>query len=726
MVTAGCNGHSQDEGATRVSRLTELLRQARKADPQLGRDLESEVTALLKRRTFGLVFERHQPEAVDLPGRPVRRGDKVRILPPRGEVKAGDNRLWRVERIERLNGERVGHLKELGSNTPATQLIAAEDLVVVAEFSDRIYPGLVETGRIERGGTDKPFHTVINAENFHALEMLTYTHRHSVDVIYIDPPYNTGARDWKYNNDYVASDDDYRHSKWLAFMGRRIEVARELLNPADGVLVVTIDEKEVHRLALLLEQTLPEAKIQMVSITINPRGVARGREFARVNEFAFFCFLGNAGPSLTDDDLLSAEDQAPDLAVRWERLIKGSNNARRVDRPNLFYPVWIDPERAAIVEVGEALPLSADRRSVPARPGLIPVWPLARDGSEKRWQNSPETLRDLASRGMAKVGAYDAKNDRWSLSYLNRGQRERIERGEIAVRGKDDNGVLELELVSAPGRAGMTVWNRQRHSAGYYGSGIVRALLPGRTFPFPKSLYAVEDALRFVVKDKPEAIVLDFFAGSGTTAHAVMRLNKQDGGKRRCISITNNEVSAEEQKGLRERGLRPGDPEWEAQGICDYITKPRITAAITGRTPEGAAIKGDYKFVGESPMADGFEENAAFFTLTYESPLAVRHHRAFDRIAPMLWMRAGARGRMIEDLGDAGWNVAETYGVLENLDQARQFVKEVANGFDVRTAFVVTDDESAFQMVCRDLPSRVLPVRLYESYLQNFELRGGH
>ena len=103
-----------------------------------------------------------------------------------------------------------------------------------------------------------------------------------------------------------------------------------------------------------------------------------------------------------------------------------------------------------------------------------------------------------------------------------------------------------------------------------------------------------------------------------------MRLNRQDGGSRQCISVTNNEVSAEEQSRLRKDGLRPGDSDWERLGICDYITKPRITAAITGRTPAGDSITGDYKFTDEFPMADGFEENAAFFTLTYESPLSVR------------------------------------------------------------------------------------------------------
>ena len=231
--------------------------------------------------------------------------------------------------------------------------------------------------------------------------------------------------------------------------------------------------------------------------------------------------------------------------------------------------------------------------------------------------------------------------------------------------------------------------------------------------------------MRFFVASKPEARVLDFFSGSGTTAHAVMRLNRQDGGRRQCLSVTNNEVSTEEQTRLLKQDLRPGDPDWEALGICDYITKPRITAAITGKTPKGDPVKGDYKFTDEFPMAEGFKENAVFFTLTYEAPLSVRHNRAFERIAPTLWMRAGSRGRIIDDLGEDCWDVAETYGVLENLDQTDQFVEAIAKEGGVRTAFIVTDDESAFQMVCRELPSRVVPTRLYESYLQNFQINSG-
>ena len=170
--------------------------------------------------------------------------------------------------------------------------------------------------------------------------------------------------------------------------------------------------------------------------------------------------------------------------------------------------------------------------------------------------------------------------------------------------------------VGGRSHADNDVADHDRTTQATRGTSCCRRFLPGRRFPFPKSLYAVEDAIRFFVEDKPNAVVLDFFAGSGTTAHAVMRLNRQDGGRRQSIMVTNNEVSAEEAKALRAQGLRPGDPEWEALGIFEHITRPRVTAAITGQTPDGEPIKGDYKFTDEFPMADGFEENAAFLELT--------------------------------------------------------------------------------------------------------------
>jgi len=204
-----------------------------------------------------------------------------------------------------------------------------------------------------------------------------------------------------------------------------------------------------------------------------------------------------------------------------------------------------------------------------------------------------------------------------------------------------------------------------------------------------------------------------------------MRLNKQDGGTRHCIMVTNNEVSENEQKVLRKQNLRPGDPAWEKLGICDYITKPRVEAAITGKTPEGKPIKGDYKFTDEFPMADGFEENAEFFTLTYETPLAVSYQTAFARIAPLLWLRAGSVGRRIDKLPSEGWAVADAYGLLVELDKATDFLKDVRKNKSLRIAYIVTDDERRFQALARRLPEGVEAIRLYESYLTNFAFANG-
>jgi len=392
----------------------------------------------------------------------------------------------------------------------------------------------------------------------------------------------------------------------------------------------------------------------------------------------------------------------------------------------MFYPIFVEHETERVHSIGDAPPLHVERSTVAAPAGTTAIWPISKDGSEARWGRDANSLRAALADGYVKLGKFTPGSERCAVSHLQAGQIRAIESGELQVVGKDKDGSVQVAYAGEQRRTMPgTAWHQISHSASEYGSSLLGKFLPGRRFPFPKSLFAVEDALRFFVNDKPNALVLDFFSGSGTTAHAIMRLNKQDGGRRQCISVTNNEVGADEQGKLRKQGLRPGDSEWEQWGICDYITKPRIRAAITGRTPDGELIEGDYKFTDEFSMADGFEENAAFFTLTYESPLSVRHHRAFERIAPMLWMRAGSTGRIITDLDDRGWDVAEVYAVLEDIDNAEAFFSAMRDADDVRTVFVITDDNAAFQMVCRELPSELDMVRLYESYLQNFEINQG-
>lgn len=702
-----------------MSRLTDLIARAKARDSALGEELEREFRALASRRAFGLNFERHRPESVELPGRPVRRGDKVRILPPRGTVQRGDQRLWRVTRLTGRGAAKLAQLALIDTEAPETAEVAVGDLVVVAEFRDYIYPGLVSTGKVERGG-DKPFHTVINGENFHVLEALTYTHRGKIDAIYIDPPYNTGARDWKYNNDYVESEDLYRHSKWLAMMERRLQVAKQLLNPMSSVLIVTIDEKEIHRIALLLEQMFPEGNLQTVAAVINPQGTGRVNEFSRTHEYIIFAMLGDIQLTPQSDNMFDRDERENDVPIEWRNLRRRERESVRGSRPNQFYAVFVDIKSGLIHSVGDPLSDEIDVKTVVAPTGTRAIFPVTPDGKEMIWGIVPDRLRYLASKSFARI-----KNGNL-VQFLNAGTVRAIEEGRVEISGKDQWGGVDARYTAGSKRLmPKTVWVREAHNAQASGTLLLKRMIGSRTFPFPKSLHVVEDCLRFFVADKPEATILDFFSGSGTTAHAVMRLNRQDGGRRQCISVTNNEVAADEQAALRKQGLRPGDAEWEKWGICDHITKPRVSAAITGKTPDGHDIKGDYKFTDEFPMAEGFEENAEFFTLTYEAPVAVSHNLAFRRIAPLLWMRAGAAGRCIDDLPAAGWEVAETYGLLVDLDHAGAFCDAVAAWPGLRIAYIVTDDDRRFQAVARSLPDSVEPVRLYESYLSNFRFSMG-
>lgn len=711
-----------------MSRLNDLLRQLRLEKPDLANDLQREFDAVADRRSFGLNFERHVPEAVELPGRTVRKGDKVRVLPPRGEPRTAENqRLWRVIGTAKRDGARVADLVST-DDTEEKAISAVEDLVVVAEFRDPIYPGLVSTGKVERGG-DKPFHTVINAENFHALQTLLFTHRGKIDCIYIDPPYNTGAKDWKYNNDYVEGEDLYRHSKWLAFMERRLELARELLAP-DGALVVTIDEHEVHRLALLVDQIMEDCVVQMVTIVNNPKGVTQGY-LSRVEEYAIFCFGPNFQmPSVPDDLLTHKEAVATSdgrVRPRWKGLLRSGDDSRREDRVQMFYPVWVEPSTRRLVRAGSHLPLGQSPEfDMKDENGNVVAWPVRKDGSLGRWGVGPDTLNRLIRDGYAACGRYDKKRLTWGISYLSENVRAELEEGLLENLGRDDStGVADVAYVDTASRRARTVWHRSSHDAGANGTDLIGKFLgAGRGFPFPKSLYAVEDAIRLLTLRKKNAVVLDFFAGSGTTAHAVMRLNHQDRGERKSISVSNNEIPSSDCDRLTAAGLRPGDPEWEAHGICEYITKPRVEAAVTGMTPAGEPVAGEYKFTDEFPMSQGLEENVEFFTLTYEAPLRIASNREFAEVAPMLWLRAGAQGRRIGDIS-SGWDVAEAYGVISDLDQVGPFLAALTEQPAAAMAFIVTDEDRLFEAVVADLPDHVEPVRMYEAYLRNFEIEAG-
>lgn len=696
----------------------------RVAELQGGESLARDLRKFVNRRKLGLVYEESKPEYVRLISKPVIEGDLVNILPPRGTLEnlTGNDEadeIWRVLSIE--EGQAV-----VGSiETNDALEVRYDDLVAVARFDQIIYCGLSETGRVERGG-DKPYHTVINGENYHALELLLFPYFHSVDCIYIDPPYNKeDSKDWKYNCDYVDGNDAYRHSKWLTMMEGRLRLAKKLLNPDESVLIVAIDEKEYLRLGLLLEQIFPDAKLQMISTIVNPSGVPRGGQFARTNEYLFVLLIGDAtasGVVLSDEWRTGKKSSAG--TPRWRPMRRQGSHDTRAERHRSFFPIYVEKETGKLLRCGEPLPLDVDRSTIKSdNPNEEIVWPVKPSGVEGCWQIGPDTIQRLLAEGYVRTRTRNEYG--WILTYLAEGEVEKVENGTFAVLGRGGaNNEIIVEGDKDPAFIPGVQWSIQSHSARDYGTSINNALLGGRSFSYPKSVYAVEDVLRFFILDKPESVVVDFFSGSGTTCHAVMRLNRQDGGNRRSVSITNNEVSYEEAVTLCEQGLRQGDDEWESHGIARYITIPRVTAAITGYTPDNEPVQGDYKFTDEFPMANGFEENAVFYDLKYLEPATITANLAFDEIAPLLWMRAGSVGPVItlgeSDPDDATFELTDSYAVLFNYAYSPEFI-ERCHKRDIEHIFVVTDLDNEYRDLCREFRGKDVR-QLYKSYLRSFEI----
>ena len=597
-----------------------------------------------------------------------------------------------------------------------------------------------EIDRVERGNPDDPYHMVINAENYHALEALTYAYAGKVDCIYIDPPYNKpNAKDWKYNCNYIDINDQYRHSKWLSFIERRLKLAKHLLNPNDSVLIVTIDELEYARLGLLLEQLFPESQIQMITDVINPRGTNRDNEFSRVEEYIYVCRMGNARIIKSENNMLGNTDEVGKARV-WYAFNRGNN--LRSSSNKQFYPIYIDESTRRIVEVGEPMDINCHPEDFPKKEGLTSVFPINSRGEESIWRSIPKTTREWVDKGYVKVSNYDKKNNRWTLSYISEGIRERIESGEIVVDGKLSDGSLDIKHIDAKQEnvSPRTVWVQKQHNSTDYGSSILKKIIPGHEFQYPKSLYAVRDTLSFFIGDKKDALIIE------------------DGGHRRCICITNNEVSYTEEKKFIKTGLRPTDWEWEKNGIAHHITWPRTKCSIEGVDVKGNPLKGDYGCdveeykeydeevlnpktgnkvrgklykktkkklypeLAKINMSDGFKANAIFCELTYESAWPIRLDNAFDAIAPILWMQAGCKGSIIRRIGKS-YLTTDYYGVLFNYNQASKFCEKVKNTPSIKTVFVVTDDQRRYSNICRRLPENDVH-RLYEPYLRTFEIGG--
>lgn len=440
-----------------------------------------------------------------------------------------------------------------------------------------------------------PWNFLIEGDNLQALYLLEKTHRGKVSCIYIDPPYNNRNRSWKYNNDYVDDKDTYKHSKWLSFMKTRLLIASKLLNPKRSVLIVTIDEKEYLHLGCLLEELFPQATIQMVSSVISAKGVVRNGQFSRVEEYIFYVCLGDAEitqirTNMLDEDVKKAENRP----IEWLGLRRREPSSKRGARPNQFYPIFVDELSGKIEYVGDAVPDDVDRNSIEVPDGCVAFWPLDSHGKETLWGLTPEILRRNVTNGYVRVKNWKADKKTGTVYYLPTGTISDIESGKAIISGYNEDGSIiafyEEEGIVPPKR----IWNMKSHNAETYGTNILSKILPDRSFPYPKSLYAVYDCLKFAVGNDKEATIIDFFAGSGTTFHAVNLMNKADGGRRRCISVTNNEMSEKEEKTLREFGYSENDDIWINTGIARNITWPRTLCSIAGKDVLGNPLVGLY------------------------------------------------------------------------------------------------------------------------------------
>jgi adenine-specific DNA-methyltransferase len=229
-------------------------------------------------------------------------------------------------------------------------------------------------------------------------------------------------------------------------------------------------------------------------------------------------------------------------------------------------------------------------------------------------------------------------------------------------------------------------------------------------FNFPKSVYEVRDVLATVVGQRPEALIVDFFAGSGTTLHATCLLNAIDGGSRRCILITNNEVDGATADRLAAQGLFPGDAEYERQGVFERVTVPRVKAVITGRRPDGTPVPGRYKWAAQRPFDEGFDENVEFFDLVYLDRDEVELGRRFEEIDPLLWLTAGARTLRAKRRRTDAFTVDEDngYAVLFEDSKIHRFAEALLEKPTISNVFHVTDSPESFnELVGLLSPDRV-------------------
>ena len=377
-------------------------------------------------------------------------------------------------------------------------------------------------------------HTIIEGDNLHALTALTFTHEAKIDVIYIDPPYNTGNKDFKYNDSFVDKEDGYRHSKWLSFMNKRLRIAKTLLSEK-GVIFISIDDNEQAQLKLLCDEIFGEGNfVGEVAVVNNLKGRSDARFIATANEYLLI-YKKNSFETygIPAPDGYVEEYKLFDKIGKYRLLglRKRGDNSLREDRPNLFYPIYYN-------SLTNDWSLDKDDFAE-----SVEIIPKLSNGQEGNWRWGKDTLlkrRDeIVIQTVKKRNEYDV----FQKDYLH----------------KENDEIKRIKPKS--------FWSGTEFSSDA-GTKSLKEILPDANFRSPKPIGLINCCL--LQSTTKDSTILDFFAGSGTTLHAVMALNAEDGGNRQCILVTNNE-----------------------NNICEEVTYERNKRVIEGYTnAKGVWVEG--------------------------------------------------------------------------------------------------------------------------------------
>ncbi len=399
---------------------------------------------------------------------------------------------------------------------------------------------------------DEQDNILIEGDNYHALTVLNYTHKEKIDVIYIDPPYNTKKEGFIYNDKMVDENDGYRHSKWLNFIEKRLKLAKELLSK-HGLIFISIGTDEFSQLKMLLDKVFSEKNfISNIIIKSNPRGKQQ-MIIPECHEY-LIVYSKNANKVNTnflelDKSKVNEYNKVNDNGEKYREmgLRKRGAASRRVDVPNLFYPIYINSKTKEVS-------LSKGKKFSEV------AIPVLSTGEEGRWRWGKEKF------AKDKVCLFGKKvnGKRWDVFEKDYLIRNNVQKGIKPFSIWD-----EKEVNYEKGKAELSI--------------IFDGISP---FDYPKTTYLLKKIIKFAAKK--DSVILDYFAGSGTTGHAVLDINKEDDGNRKFILCTNNELNGLE-KEFKKKGM--SEKEIQEHGICRRVTYPRIKKVIKGYKKNGSGEK---------------------------------------------------------------------------------------------------------------------------------------